>query len=147
MSSSPPDPPGGPDLAGSGPPGPVSFLSAGRGPRLLGGGGRRATAISTASTLVVLAALVAAFLLAPGSAEVRHTFFSPHDMWRSFVGDPAKGGRRRQHLVDWQNGITSRHQRDGRREDSRQHNSAAGVATDKIAQTFVRRLQAQNAMR
>jgi polar amino acid transport system permease protein len=65
-------------------------MSVGRGPRLLGSG-RRATAVSTASTIVVLAALVAAFLLAPGSAEVRHTFFSPHDMWQSFVGNPAKG--------------------------------------------------------
>ena len=90
MSSSPPDPADAPDLAGSGPPGSVSFMSVGRGPRLLGSG-RRATAVSTASTIVVLAALVAAFLLAPGSAEVRHTFFSPHDMWQSFVGNPAKG--------------------------------------------------------
>jgi polar amino acid transport system permease protein len=70
---------------------PGSFGSAGRGPRLFGGGGRRATAISTASTLVVLAALVAAFLLAPGSAVVRHTFFDPRDMWQSFIGNPKKG--------------------------------------------------------
>jgi polar amino acid transport system permease protein len=70
---------------------PGSFGSAGRGPRLFGGGGRRATAISTASTLVVLAALAAAFLLAPGSAVVRHTFFDPRDMWQSFIGDPKKG--------------------------------------------------------
>jgi polar amino acid transport system permease protein len=91
MNPSPPDPLGGRDLAGSDPPGPVSFRPAGRGPRLLGGGGRRAATVSTVSTMVVLAALVAAFLLAPGSAEVRHTFFSPHDMWRSFVGNPAKG--------------------------------------------------------
>ena len=65
-------------------------MSAGRGPRLLGGG-RRATAVSAVSTLVVLGALAAAFLLAPGSRQVRHSFFSPHDMWQSFVGDPAKG--------------------------------------------------------
>ena len=70
---------------------PGSFGSACRGPRLFGGGGRRATAISTASTLVVLAALVAAFLLAPGSAVVRHTFFDPRDMWQSFIGNPKKG--------------------------------------------------------
>ena len=70
---------------------PGSFGSAGRGPRLFGGGGRRATAISTASTLVVLAALAAAFLLAPGSAVVRHTFFDPRDMWQSFIGNPKKG--------------------------------------------------------
>ena len=70
---------------------PGSFGPAGRGPRLFGGGGRRATAISTVSTLVVLAALVAVFLLAPGSAVVRHTFFNPHDMWQSFIGNPKKG--------------------------------------------------------
>ena len=70
---------------------PGSFSTAGRGPRLLSGGGRRATAISTASTLVVLAAIVVAFLLAPGSAVVRHTFFNPTDMWQSFIGDPKKG--------------------------------------------------------
>src|SRR3984957_1983798 len=69
----------------------ASFGIAGRGPRLLSGGGRRATAISTASTLVVLAIIVAVFLAAPGSSAVRHTFFDPHDMWQSFVGDPAKG--------------------------------------------------------
>jgi polar amino acid transport system permease protein len=70
---------------------PGSFGTAGRGPRLLSGGGRRATAISTASTLVVLGALVAVFLLAPGSSQVRHTFFNPTDMWQSFIGNPKKG--------------------------------------------------------
>jgi polar amino acid transport system permease protein len=70
---------------------PGSFGTTGRGPRLLSGGGRRATAISTASTLVVLAGLVAIFLLAPGSAEVRHTFFDPADMWQSFIGNPKQG--------------------------------------------------------
>ena len=69
---------------------PASFQPAGRGPRLLGSG-RRGAALSTVSTLVVLAALAAAFLLAPGSAAVRHTFFSPHDMWQSFIGNPKKG--------------------------------------------------------
>jgi polar amino acid transport system permease protein len=59
--------------------------------RLLGTGERRGLATSTASTVVVLAALVVLFLLAPGSREVRHTFFNPTDMWRAFVGDPAKG--------------------------------------------------------
>ena len=37
------------------------------------------------------AALAALFLLAPGSAEVRHTFFDPRDMWQSFIGNPKKG--------------------------------------------------------
>jgi polar amino acid transport system permease protein len=69
---------------------PDSFMVAGRGPRLLSGG-RGATAVSTVSTLVVLAALVAVFLLAPGSAVFRHTFFYPRDMWQSLIGNPASG--------------------------------------------------------
>src|SRR6266576_5510086 len=83
--------PGGPLASLSGSPAPGSFGTTSRGPRLLAGGGRRATAISTASTLVVVGALVAIFLLAPGSAEVRHTFFDPHDMWQSFIGNPKAG--------------------------------------------------------
>jgi polar amino acid transport system permease protein len=59
--------------------------------RLLGTGERRGLAVSSASTVIVLAALVVLFLLAPGSRAVRHTFFNPTDMWRAFVGDPAKG--------------------------------------------------------
>ena len=39
----------------------------------------------------MLAALLALFLLAPGSREVRHTFFNPTDMWRAFVGNPRAG--------------------------------------------------------
>ena len=52
---------------------------------------RRAVTLSTASTIVVLGALAALFLLAPGSAQVRHTFFNPHDMWQSLIGDPQQG--------------------------------------------------------
>src|SRR5947207_1377067 len=52
---------------------------------------RRGVVLSTTSTVVVLAVLLAIFLLAPGSAQVRHTFFNPADMWRSFVGDPKAG--------------------------------------------------------
>jgi polar amino acid transport system permease protein len=59
--------------------------------RILGDGDRRGLILSTASTVVVLAALLAIFLLAPGSSQVRHTFFNPTDMWRSFVGDPKAG--------------------------------------------------------
>jgi polar amino acid transport system permease protein len=64
-----------------------------RGSRLLGGGQgqARGVALSTASTIVVLAVFAALFLLAPGSAAVRHTFFSPSDMWHALIGDPAKG--------------------------------------------------------
>ncbi len=68
-----------------------SLGTGGRGPRLLSGGGRRAAVVSTLSTVVVLAALVAIFWLAPGSEAVRHTFFNPTDMWQSFIGDPKKG--------------------------------------------------------
>ena len=78
-------------LGGGGGPIPGSFETTGRGPRLLSGGGRRAAAISTVSTVAVLAALVAIFLLAPGSAQVRHTFFSPANMWQAFIGNPKKG--------------------------------------------------------
>jgi len=66
-----------------------------RGPRLLGGGrGRndaRGAALSTASTVAVIAVIAALFLLAPGRSQVRHTFFSPPDLWQSLIGDPAKG--------------------------------------------------------
>ncbi len=40
---------------------------------------------------MVLAALLAIFLLAPGSGQVRTTFFNPTDMWRAFAGDPKAG--------------------------------------------------------
>jgi polar amino acid transport system permease protein len=59
--------------------------------RLLGDSSRRGVVLSTASTVVVLAALLAVFLLAPGSAQVRHTFLSPADMWKALVGDPKAG--------------------------------------------------------
>jgi polar amino acid transport system permease protein len=73
---------------------PAELLLSRRGSRLLGvgaAGTARGVALSTASTLVVLAVVAAVFLLAPGSAAVRHTFFSPSDMWHSLTGDPAKG--------------------------------------------------------
>ena len=62
-----------------------------RGPRLFRAGDRRATVISSVSTAVFVAAIVLAFLFAPGSASVRHDFFSGSNMWRSFVGDNSKG--------------------------------------------------------
>ncbi|HEY1622073.1 MAG TPA: amino acid ABC transporter permease [Streptosporangiaceae bacterium] len=71
---------------------PAPFGATGRGPRLLsGGGGPRATVVSTISTLLVLAVLAAIFLRAPGSSQVRHTFFNVHDMWQSFIGNPKQG--------------------------------------------------------
>ena len=71
------------------PPGP--FTAAGRGPRLWSGGGRRAVAVSTGSTVVVLAILVLIFLRAPGARQFEHAFFSPRDMWQSFIGNPKQG--------------------------------------------------------
>jgi polar amino acid transport system permease protein len=59
--------------------------------RLLGDSSRRGVVLSTAITVVVLAVLLAVFLLAPGSAQVRHTFLNPADMWKAFVGDPKAG--------------------------------------------------------
>jgi polar amino acid transport system permease protein len=52
---------------------------------------RRAVALSTASTIVVVAALAVLVWAAPGSRQVRHTFFSPHDMWQALIGDPKRG--------------------------------------------------------
>jgi polar amino acid transport system permease protein len=68
-----------------------SFTATGRGPRLLAGGGQRAAVASSVSTIVVLGALVALFLLAPGARAVEHTFFSPTDLWHSFIGSPKQG--------------------------------------------------------
>ena len=53
--------------------------------------GRRGLVASTASSLLIIGGLVAVFFLAPGSANVRYYFFNPHNMWLSFVGDPAQG--------------------------------------------------------
>jgi polar amino acid transport system permease protein len=66
-------------------------FSSGRGPRLFTGGGRRGTAISTLSTVVVLAIIALIFVLAPGARAVAHAFFYPRDMWQSFIGDPKHG--------------------------------------------------------
>src|ERR1700681_363300 len=57
--------------------------------RLLGGGG--GVVASTASTVLVIGLLAFLVLLAPGSAEVRHTFFSLDDMRRALLGDPERG--------------------------------------------------------
>ncbi|MDQ6720059.1 MAG: amino acid ABC transporter permease [Candidatus Dormibacteraeota bacterium] len=54
-------------------------------------GGRRGVVASTTSTLLVIALLGFLVLLAPGSAEVRHTFFSLNDMRRALIGDPQRG--------------------------------------------------------
>jgi len=71
---------------------PGSVLVTSRGPRLLAGAsGRRGVVLSTASTVIVIAALAAIFLLAPGSRQVRHTFLNPADMWHALLGDPRHG--------------------------------------------------------
>jgi polar amino acid transport system permease protein len=59
--------------------------------RLLGSSDRRGLVLSAASTVVVLGALLAIFLVAPGSRQVRHTFFNPTAMWQAFVGNPRAG--------------------------------------------------------
>jgi polar amino acid transport system permease protein len=66
-------------------------FSSGRGPRLFTGGGRRGTAISTASTVVVIAIIALVFVLAPGARTVAHAFFYPKDAWQAFIGDPRHG--------------------------------------------------------
>jgi polar amino acid transport system permease protein len=71
--------------------GPTGTFATGRGPRLLSGGGTRATVISSASTIIVLGILLAVFLLAPGARAVEHAFFNPTAMWQSFVGNPKQG--------------------------------------------------------
>ncbi len=83
--------PGGP-LAGSigGAPQATGFSPLGRRSRLLSSG-RRGVAVSTTSTLVFVGAVVAIFLLAPGSTAVRHSFLSPEHMWQAFLGNPGKG--------------------------------------------------------
>jgi polar amino acid transport system permease protein len=82
---------GTPDEVGADPAVNADWL-AGRRSRLLGDpGGRRSVALSSTSTVVVIAVIAAIFWLAPGSANVRHTFFNPTDMWRSFTGDPKQG--------------------------------------------------------
>ena len=57
--------------------------------RLFGGGG--GVVASTTSTVLVIGLLAFVLLLAPGSAEVRHTFFNPDDMSRALLGDPQRG--------------------------------------------------------
>lgn len=52
---------------------------------------RGAVVASTVSTVAVIGAIVVAFLLAPGSRQVRGTYFDVHDMWRAFLGDPHDG--------------------------------------------------------
>jgi polar amino acid transport system permease protein len=46
---------------------------------------------STTSTVLVIGLLAFVLLLAPGSAEVRHTFFNLDDMRRALLGDPQRG--------------------------------------------------------
>ena len=54
-------------------------------------GGKRAVAISTVSTIVILGALLGGFFFAPGSSVVRQTFFNLKDARTAFFGDPRIG--------------------------------------------------------
>ncbi len=80
-----------PDFPEAGPPQLTLPNLTARRSRLLGDSSRRGVVLSTASTVVVLAVLLAVFLLAPGSAQVRHTFLNPADMWKALIGDPEAG--------------------------------------------------------
>src|SRR3977135_3629491 len=57
--------------------------------RLFGGNG--GLVASTTSTVLVIGLLAFVLLFAPGSAEVRHTFFNLDDMRRALFGDPQRG--------------------------------------------------------
>jgi polar amino acid transport system permease protein len=70
-------------------PAPGSFRA--KRPRSRMFGGERAAVASSVSTAVVIGGAVALFILAPGAAAVRHTFFNPSDMKEAFLGDPSKG--------------------------------------------------------
>ena len=54
-------------------------------------GGKRAVAISTVSTVVILGVLLGGFFFAPGSGVVRQTFFNLKDARTAFFGDPRIG--------------------------------------------------------
>ncbi len=75
-------------IVAPGPP-PGAFSASNGRSRMLGG--RRAATISTASTVVFVAGVVALFVFAPGAASVRHTFFNPQQMKEAFLGDPRLG--------------------------------------------------------
>lgn len=53
--------------------------------------GRRAIAVSAASTIALLAVLVALFFFAPGSEQVRRTFFNLSEARTAFLGNPRAG--------------------------------------------------------
>ncbi len=78
---------GGPLVLSGGPP--LSSMGSPRSRRRLHG--RRAVVVSAASTVVFLGALVALFFLAPGSAQVRRTFFNIPDARVALIGDPQHG--------------------------------------------------------
>lgn len=46
---------------------------------------------STSSTAAVVAAIVLALVFAPGSRQVRSTYFGLHNMWQALAGDPRAG--------------------------------------------------------
>lgn len=78
----------GPLVVAGGPP-PTSF--GGRRHRGSARSGRRAVALSSLSTTLVLGLLLGLFFFAPGSAIVRQTFFNLQDARTAFFGDPRMG--------------------------------------------------------
>ena len=53
--------------------------------------GKRGVAASTVSSVLLVTALALLLFVAPGGATFRYTFFSGHNLWLAWVGDPSKG--------------------------------------------------------
>jgi polar amino acid transport system permease protein len=53
--------------------------------------GRRGLVASTLSSLIILGALAAVLIFAPGGATFRDTFFNLHYLWLAWKGDPSQG--------------------------------------------------------
>jgi polar amino acid transport system permease protein len=53
--------------------------------------GKRGLAASAISSVLLVTALALLLFVTPGGATFRYTFFSGHDLWLAWVGDPSKG--------------------------------------------------------
>jgi polar amino acid transport system permease protein len=67
---------------------PINLFSSRRSRLLVG---RRGVVASTVSSLLIVAVIVGLLYIPKGGATVRFTFFNPHYLWVSFVGDPSHG--------------------------------------------------------
>ena len=67
---------------------PINLFSSRRGRLFVG---RRGVVASTVSTIIIVALIVGLLYIPKGGATVRFTFFNPHYLWLSFVGDPSHG--------------------------------------------------------